>query len=126
MEKISEDDARFLLALNASEEAMLYEVVSEFGKWDCKKEDVLKVFRNLIEEEIIFLGRLGQGAYEDFSKEESLEAISSWEKLETHEILMFFTNQGYDLWENDDWGITKERAEYLFLNGDLTNVPPAS
>jgi hypothetical protein len=124
MEKISEQDIQFLIALAASEEAMLVEIVWEFEKWECGNEVVLKLLSGLIEDETILIYRHEAGETFDYSKSESLSLVSDWSSLDRKDHMLYLTDKGGKRWEMDDWGITTKRARHLMFtnNGKVSRV----
>jgi len=124
MESISQQDIQFLVALMASEESILNEIVWEFEKWDCQKEDVLSIFKDLVQNGTILLYEPVGGDCSDLTKEEALEAIGTWNDLSRKDLFLFLTDSGEKRWEMDDWGISTERARHLMFSssGSITRV----
>jgi hypothetical protein len=116
MESISIQDAVYLVALTASEESMLIEFEWEFDKWGCDKDSVLKIIRQLIEDNIIaFTKPVGNG-FEDLSVNEALVLAGSWGGLHRKDIIVYLTPNGEKRWEVDDWGISTSRARHLLFS----------
>lgn len=118
MEKLSTQDIHYLIALTASEEGMLIEVIWEFDKWNCNKEKVLEVLSSLVKDDTILIYRLENQETVDLSKECSLSLVSKWLNLDRKDHMLYLTEKGEKRWEIDDWGITTKRARQLmFKNG---------
>lgn len=116
MESISKQDISYLIAVNASEQSRLNEIVIEFEKWECKQEDCLKILQDLICDGTIELTRPVGDSFEDLGKEKSLSKVKTWNMLKTCEFIMFLTEKGEKRWESDDWGITEKRARHLLFS----------
>lgn len=116
MEKITEKEIEFLLFVNASEETYLKDVTLDIGSWDCDKFFVVEMLGNLIQQELVGLGKLNLKDFINLQKEEALEYIASWECMQTSMLTLFLTKNGWERWNSDtyDWGISPERKKYLF------------
>lgn len=55
-------------------------------------------------------------AYHDYTKNESLNLIEDWDCFVLAKLQIFLTDEGYQRWETDDWGITTNRARYLIFS----------
>ena len=55
---------------------------------------------------------------------ESLKVVSSWSDLNSRSYVLYMTDKGFELWENDDWGITTPRARHLMFSnsGNVVRV----
>ena len=124
METISEQEIYFLTSLNASEEGSLIELRCELAKWDIGTIDVSKIIESLIEQDIILIRERTIEGFSDYSKSESVEISKTWDSCESHETMMFLTEQGENRWETDDWGITTKRVKHLMFSnpGKVTRV----
>jgi hypothetical protein len=124
LESISENDARYLLAAYASEESPLIELVWEFEKWDCNTDTVLKLLRQLIEDEVVGVTKPIGDEFYDLKLGESLKVVRSWSDLNSREFILYMTDKGFELWDNDDWGITTSRAKHLMFSnsGNVVRV----
>jgi hypothetical protein len=118
MEAITEKEIEFLLFVNASEESYLKEVTLDIGSWDCNKSVVVKLLRNLIQQELVGLGKLNLKDFVDVQKKEALESITSWECMQTSMLTMFLTENGWERWNSKtyDWGISPEREKQLMFS----------
>jgi hypothetical protein len=118
METITEKEIEFLLFVNASEESYLKEVTLDIGRWDCNKSFVVEILRNLIQQDLVGLGKLNLKDFVDLKKEEALESITSWECLETFMLTLFLTENGWKRWNSKtyDWGISPEREKQLMFS----------
>lgn len=117
MESIIKSDINFLIALNASEEASLCEFIMDLERWHFKKEIVLQCLSSLIEEDTLALTLLNNKQFDDLSKEDALQVVSTWETLHANDLILFLTESGQERWETDDWGIDRDRAEKLMHEG---------
>ncbi len=115
MESISENDIKYIIAINASEESTLIELPLDFKKWDCEESVVLNILIKLIEDGLILFSKPVGNEFEDFNKRESIGFCANWESLNRRDIIIFFTEIGDDLWMNDDWGISRKRAHELLF-----------
>ena len=124
MVSTSKHDIYFLIALNASEESTLEEIVWESKKWKCEESLVLKVFRDLIQDGTVLLYELVDGECSDFPMEHCLKSVEVWAGLKRNDYMLFLTEAGEKRWEVDDWNITTKRAQELMFggNGRVTRV----
>jgi len=116
METITEQDAYFLVALNASEESSVVELKWDFEKWDIGSIEVAKIIESLISDGTILVSEREGNSYKDYSVLESNAFADSWNKTESMNTIIFLTEAGESRWETDDWGITSERAKYLVFS----------
>jgi hypothetical protein len=116
METITEQDAYFLVALNASEESSVVELKWDFEKWDYGSIDVGKIIRSLISDGTILMSEREGDSYKDYSITESCEIAKKWSERESLNTIIFLTEAGESRWKSDDWGITSERAKYLMFS----------
>lgn len=121
MEKLSKQDIHYLIALTASEEGMLVEIIWEFNKWSCNKDEVLEIFSSLIKDNTMLVYRLENEESIDLSKEQSLSLVSKWSELDRKDHMLYLTEDGEKRWKTDDWGITTKRARHLMFNNDGVN-----
>lgn len=124
LESIAENDARYLLAAYASEESPLIELIWEFDKWDCNNNTVLNLLRKLIEDNIVGVTIPKGDDFTDLDLNESLKVVSSWDDLKTRKYVLYMTDKGFELWDNDDWGISTPRAKHLMFSnsGNVVRV----
>tara|TARA_B100000446_G_scaffold39961_1_gene35605 strand:+ start:7472 stop:7855 length:384 start_codon:yes stop_codon:yes gene_type:complete len=125
MESISHQDIHFLIALSASEESILQEIVWEFERWECQKEDVLVILNSLVKDGTVLLCKpIANSDFLDLTKEETLQAISTWDGLFRKDLMLFLTESGEKRWEVDDWGISTKRARHLMFSnsGNITRI----
>ena len=115
METITEQDAYFLVALNASEEASIVELKWDFAKWDHASIDVAQVIEALIADGTILFTERDGDIYRDYSVSESYEIAKSWKVNESMNTVLFLTEAGESRWKTDDWGISSERAKHLMF-----------
>lgn len=115
MEKLSDLDIRYLVALNASEEAVLNEFVWEFEKWQYDPVNVLKIIHGLIEDDTILLATLSDEMLEDLSKDDSLTTLNRWEDLKRNDLVLCLTEAGETRWDANNWGISAKRADELMF-----------
>jgi len=115
METVTEKEIEFLLFVNASEESYLKELTVDIGRWNCNKSVVVEMLRNLVQQELVGLGKLNLKDFVDLQKEEALESITSWECMQTSMLTLFLTENGWERWNSDtyDWGISPEKEEHL-------------
>ncbi len=116
MTSITKEEIQYLIALHASEESMLIEIVWGFSKWICNKDEVLKSLKELVEDNTILISQLNNGDFNDLNKLESLAILDSWEDLKKTNLILYLTESGEKRWEHDDWGISEKREKYLFEN----------
>ncbi len=112
MEPITENDIRFLIALNASEESSLAELRLDLRRWDHTAIDVTDILRKLIRDGVILLTERRAVSFTDYSASESVDLATS----DSSDTILFLTEQGYRRWEKDDWCITTERARHLMFS----------
>jgi len=124
LEAISENDTRYLLAAYASEESPLIELIWEFEKWDCEKDTILQLLGNLLEDAIVGVTKLNSDKFVDLDSDDSLKFVRTWEDLNDRNHILYMTEKGFKLWDNDDWGITTDRARHLMLSnsGNVVRV----
>lgn len=116
MESISHQDIHFLIALSASEGALLQEIIWEFERWKCQKEDVLVILKNLVKDGTVSLCKpIANSDFSDLTLEETLQAIATWDRLKRIDLMLFLTESGQNRWEIDDWGISTKRAHHLMF-----------
>lgn len=115
MESLSALDITYLVALNASEESILNEFVWEFEKWKYDKAVVLRIIKELIEDDTILLAQLSDDMLEDLSKQDSLSHVISWEGLLRNDLILCLTESGETRWEANNWGISAKRADDLMF-----------
>jgi len=124
MESISDQDIQYLIAVLASEESMLIDIVLEFEKWDCNDISVLCILKGLIEDDIILVSKYSGKEFEVLTKEDAVISVSSWDKLRCKDLMLYLTKYGESRWDHDDWGISTERAHHLMFsnNGTISRV----
>ena len=115
MEKLTTKDIHFLIALTASEEGMLVEIVREFDKWICDKEEVLNILSSFVKDDSILIYKLENEETIDLSKEQSLSRINKWSSLDCEDHMFYLTKKGERRWETEDWGISTQRAHRLMF-----------
>ena len=115
METITKKEIEFLLFVNASEKSYLKDVTIDIGRWNCDKSAVVEILRELIQQELIGLGKLTLKDFVDLQKEKALETIIAWEYIQSSMLILFLTENGWERWNSDtyDWEITPEREKYL-------------
>ncbi len=116
MEKITKQDAFFLIALNASEESSIVELKRDFLKWEHDSIDVAEAISVLIEDGTILFAEREGDLYKDYSIPESIEIAESWESNESWNTVLFLTESGESRWKTDDWGISTDRARHLMFS----------
>ena len=116
MKSIIKKEIQYLIALHASEESMLIEIVSGFSKWICSKDEVLKSLKELVENNTILVSKLNNGEFNDFNKIKTLATLDTWENLKKTNLILYLTESGEKRWKHDDWGISEKRKQYLFEN----------
>ncbi|MCG8087035.1 MAG: hypothetical protein AB2718_05530 [Candidatus Thiodiazotropha taylori] len=124
METISENEAFFLVAMNASEESSLKELRWEFERWICEGFNVTNIIKALINDGTLLLSEREEEGFHDYSKEDSLTLSESWSSSESWNTILYLTDAGYRRWETDDWGITTKRAQHLMYcnQGNIRRV----
>ncbi|WP_445364949.1 hypothetical protein ACJJJB_11530 [Microbulbifer sp. ANSA001] len=124
MKIITEQDAYFLVALNASEESSLIELKWEFEKWDHGSIDVTNIIESLINDGTILLSERDGDSFSDYSISGALVKAETWSNSESWSTILFLTEAGDRRWEIDDWGITTKRAKHLLFSnkGSVTRV----
>lgn len=116
MEIIIEQEAYFLVALNASEESSLLELRRDFERWDISSIDVTTVLKSLVNDGIILLSEREGNNFNDYSAKESLKIVEAWNTSESWNTILYLTEAGCWRWEVEDWGITTKRAEHLVFS----------
>lgn len=124
MDQLTSNDIHFLVALHASEESAVHELKTEFAARGVEQENVQSILRGLIVDGTISVTKLQGEIFHDFKKDESLKLIENWNSFIQTKLQIFLTDEGYQRWDVDDWGITTERARYLMFSdqGQVTHV----
>jgi hypothetical protein len=127
--QLSVDDLRFLVALNASEESFLFQLLWEIeGRLSESEHDnalhlARGVVRELIANNIVAITRRSQKWVDsDLTTDEALEVIESddeWgdpEKAQTDSIcLLYLSPNGEEVWEQGPMYISQEREKFLMF-----------
>ncbi len=121
MEDLTKHEIQYLIALSASEEAMLIEIIWEFKKWACEQEEVLENLSGLIKDNTILIYKHEGKEVLDLSREQSLNLVSEWIGLERRDHMLYLTDEGEKRWEVDDWGITTKRVRHLMFSNSGGN-----
>jgi hypothetical protein len=118
MEEISEKEIEFLLFVNASEESHLKDIALDIRNWNCDKSVVIKMLRDLIQQELMGLGKFSLKDFVNLQKEMALKTITSWEDIQTSMLTLYLTANGWERWNSNtyDWGISPEREKQLVFS----------
>ena len=109
------NDIRYLIVLLASEESFAKELASEAIKRNISESIIQDLLKQLLNEECIGITSLVDDDFEDFNNLECMEMVENWAALMASSYQIFLTDSGFKRFDNDSWGITKERAlEILF------------
>ncbi len=122
--QITNEEANFLIALHASEEASVNELFVALLGWGVSTDVVwtkLSCFYN--DGLILFFNRQGNPErLDDLTQQESVEFLiqrnvpDNW-----YTPCLGFTDLGWSKWEVDDWGITTKRAHFLTFTKNCEN-----
>jgi len=118
VEKIDIKDALFLLVLNASEESSINDIKSDFENWDTSEINVPTLLESLIKEGVILFALRSSDKITDYTMAESIDFVSQFDSLCSHDVMVFLTESGFERWDNDTWGITTERAHHLMFSSN--------
>ncbi len=116
METISENEAIFLVAMNASEDSSLMELRWELENWTCEGFNVTNVIKSLINDGTILLSERQEEGFINYTLEESLMLSELWASSESWNTILYLTEGGYRRWKTYDWGITTKRARHLMYS----------
>jgi hypothetical protein len=110
---LSQNDARFLVAFSASQESYLIDLKRDFEKWDHGDIKLVDLLKTLLKDGTLLLTERDGEGFKNFSMEKSLKLLNIWEHFGSWNTIVYLTEQGDELWETDDWGISIERANEL-------------
>jgi hypothetical protein len=116
MEELVSADIHFLVALLASEEAQVTELKSDFAQWQVADTQVQDVLAGLVNDGTIGVTILEKEVFNDLDTNESIALIKQWEFFVQSPYQLFLTDNGYQRWDTDDWGITTKRAQHLMFS----------
>jgi hypothetical protein len=122
MEELASNELHFLVALIASEESDVHELKTEFDAWGVECDIVQVVLKGLVTDGTIGVTKYQNEEYHDYEKSESLNLIKDWKCFVNTQLQIFLTDQGYQRWETDDWGITSKRAKYLMFSNRGSSI----
>ena len=114
MEEITENDALFLIAANASEESEVWELLDDLRRWDCSKINLSVLVAGLIEEGTVGFYSRSTDGFNDISESAAIEISRDLER--NPRPVLFLTEEGWKRWDTDDWGITTKRARHLMFS----------
>lgn len=124
MESIDKNDIYFLVALNGSEESSIVELQEDLSRWTYTESDVVEVISSLIQDGVLLFSEYSEDSFQDHIAEESLRLAREWKSVKSNSLILFLTDTGWSRWDEDDWGITTERARYLMFSNQQ-RVPSA-
>jgi len=123
---LSEKDLQFLVALNASEESFLFQLLSDIeGQLPSSSRTAVlgtlkKIVHNFLIDDIISLCRRILAQHIDLNLEEASKVIESdieWqlnhESNDSSHCYLYLTNNGFWMWENGFPDLTRERENFL-------------
>lgn len=116
MEAIRKNDIYFLVALNASEESSIVQLQEDICRWSFNENDVVEVISTLIVEGVLLFSEFSMDKYEVYTTKGSHQFAQEWKSLKSNSLIIFLTDRGWSRWDEDDWGITTERARYLMFS----------
>jgi hypothetical protein len=116
MERLTLNDVRFLLALNASEESFMVWARRDILEWDLGEIDLSSTLQDMIRAGWILLTERREEGFADYTLQESLDAVAAWEDITSLDVILYFTDAGYENWQVDDFGITTKRAHFLMFS----------
>ena len=109
------NDIRYLIAVLASEEAFLKEVLSESRKRNISSSLLKERLQGLIQEGIVGLMFLNRETLEDASQSECLEIANNLDQVKKEKFQLHLTEFGSIRFNEDGWGVSVNRArEILF------------
>ncbi len=109
------NDIRYLIVLLASEEAFVNELAAEAAKRYISESIIQDLLKQLLSEECIGIANLVDEDLVDFDKQKCIEMVGSWAAFIASSYQMFLTDSGFKRFDNDSWGITKERARKILF-----------
>ena len=122
MEELVSADIHFLVALLASEEAQVTELKSDFAQWQVADTQVQDVLAGLVNDGTIGVTILEKEVFNDLDTNESIALIKQWEFFVQSPYQLFLTDNGYQRWDKDDWGITTKRAQHLMFSNQGSSI----
>jgi hypothetical protein len=116
MNPISKNDARFLIALNASEESSINDLRQDISGWDTSNISIVELIKELIDDGTVLFSNRENASFSDCTLEESLFIANEWQQYDSYELFIYLTDSGWLRWDTDDWGISSSRAKELIFS----------
>jgi hypothetical protein len=109
----STNDIRYFLVVLASEEAYLKEVLSESQKRNISLALLKEILQNFVEKGIVGFMSLNGDDFRDSPQSESLKVVSNFDHTIDEGLQLYLTESGLICFDEDDWGISVERAREI-------------
>lgn len=111
----STNDIRYLIAVLASEEAFLKELISESQKRNISLALIKELLQGLIQEGIVGLMSLNRETLEDTAQSQCLEIANNLDQVINKKLQLHLTEIGSIRFNEDSWGISVNRARELIF-----------